>query len=156
MCKKIIIIFFSILYSLNVFALEDSTLNKLLQDFEKNKTTKVTVLFDKCSIVGDKIPVEVSAYNKIIFYIDVKDVALIKKSNESYIGCSKYLSTHDPSQSDSGSDYLNCNGIKIDKDQLVLEVTLNYYKQHKNNYNSYTQNYKCPIDDKNIVTFIKG
>ena len=156
MFKKIIIVCFSILYALSAVALEDSSLDKLMQDFDKNKTTKVTVLFDKCSIIGDKIPVEVSAYNQIVFYIDVKDIILVKKSNESYICFSKYLSTHDSSQGDLGSEHLSCNRIKIDKDQLILEATLNYHKHHNNNYNSYTQNYKCPIDDKNIVTFIKG
>jgi len=158
MFKKTTIMCCGAFYVLSAFSSENSTktLDTLMQDFEKNKTTKVTVLFDKCSITGDKIPVEVSSYNQIVFYIGVNDVVFVKKNNESYIGFSKHLSMYDPSQSDLGSEYLGCNRIKIDKDQLILEATLNYHKQHKHNYNSYTQNYKCPIDDKNIVTFTKG
>ena len=159
MFKKTTIMCCGAFYVLSAFSSENSTktLDTLMQDFEKNKTTKVTVLFDKCSITGDKIPVEVSSYNQIVFYISVNDVVFVKKNNESYIGFSKYLSMYDPGKdNESGSESLSCNRIKIDKNHLILEATLNYYKNHKNNYNSYSQNYKCPIDDKNIVTFTKG
>ena len=142
----------------NAFSAENNStsLEKLMQKFEQNKITKVTVLLDQCTIIGKPIPVTTSLYKEVVFYLNLNDLSWIQRNNERYIALNKYLSaTNIDGAGEDPYETLSYNAIKLNENSLTLEAILHYSKQEKGNYSSYSQNYKCPINDKKIVTFAK-